>query len=143
MKEPREILLARHRSAQRQLDVIRQAALEEFSQPAAAAPVSPTQPSAATRFTEWLFPLRRHLIGLGLAWVMIALLNLTNSPTAATAQPNTTQNLSSRSLWLALREHQRQLREWTQPSATATATAPPGVPQSMVPPRRSRSATIA
>lgn len=143
MKEPREILLEHHRGAQAQLDGIRQAALEQVSRTAATAaatsPETRAQRLPATRFAEWLLPFRRHLVGLGLAWVLIALLNLLNAPAPAPTQHQASQSLSSRTLWLALREHQRQLREWTQPSAPE----PSGVPQSMVPPRRSRSAVVA
>ena len=134
MKEPREVLLDRHRHVEPQLDRIRCAALEQVREPAPLQPRRPAHFPENLRVTEWLRSWRRHLIGLGLAWALIALLNVIDTPTALPSR-TPSHRFSLREVWLALREHQRQLLEWTD----LQEPKPIRAPHTGVPPRQDKN----
>jgi len=131
MKEPREILLNQHQGAVPQLERIRKSTLAKLRSPADSHP-STVYDAIFARWASWLFPLRRQLVGLGIAWILIAALNLSN--TSGHRSPETKlDHLSPRQVWLALREHQRQLREWIAPAPPKNPNPSKG-PQTFAPP---------
>jgi hypothetical protein len=141
MKDPKEVLLDQHRHAGPQLDRIRQAALASLDETKQAQAMSSTQETGhdhrpiGRRFMEWIHPFRRHVFGLGLAWAFIALLQFVNAPAPSSPQANAQASRSAsslRELLLSLREHQRQLREWTE----VQESKKPAVPQTLAPPPR-------
>lgn len=115
MKTPRELLLEQHQQTVPALDRIRRQALRRLEQPAGSEP------------SGWrsLFTVGRwQLGGLAAAWCLVFLLNASRptdpAPAAAKALP------PSADLMLALREHQRQVRQWIEPAPVAESRPAPG-----------------
>jgi hypothetical protein len=118
MKTPREILLARHRSAESKLDAIRGAVLPRAT------------PPGARFIREFLLPLRWHFAGMSAAWLLVALLNTYQTSPAVTAAD--VPRSSPRQLLVALAENRRRLVEVIDESAIDI----PAAAQPFVPPRR-------
>lgn len=117
MKTPRELLLNQSRDATPALDRIRQRAVARLE----------LQPPAAEEPSAWraLVQLGRwHWAGLGAAWLLVLLLQaaVPSDPTPALAETPP----PPADLMLALREHQRQVRHWTDPDPVAETRPAPG-----------------
>jgi hypothetical protein len=89
-------------------------------------------PQPTSWWREFLRSWRWHLAGMSAAWVVIALLNINESPAPAPAMAKQ-DTASPRQLLTALRENRRQLLEEIDP-AVPEATYGPGT---FVPRRRS------
>ena len=112
MKTPRELLLARHADARPRLDAIRAAVLAELpsTRPSSPSP-SPSPSLRATLWEQLVVAGRPAWVALGVAWVLIFLLNTTSSATAehpvvATASPPSPEVeailTAQRELWVEL-----------------------------------------
>jgi hypothetical protein len=132
MKTPREVLLARHHTAQASLDALRQEVLADLpGKPAAMPADAGARPGVRWSLQEFLRPFRWHLTGLSAAWLLVAILN--SEPTSATTPALASQGTPPpRQLLMAFREHRRQLWELLQPPVAAVPT----VPHASVPRRR-------
>lgn len=115
MKTPREILLERHKTAEPKLDEIRKTVVASVCDRRMR-----NSPAVADRhdsFREFIFSLRWHLAGMGVAWLLIVLLNLNvgHSTTLAAAMP--AAKIPPPQIILAsLRENRREVLEMLQPS---------------------------
>ena len=107
----------------------------EILQAARAAARSPT-PRATSGWRELFLVWRWHLAGMSAVWLLIALLNMTQSSTLAPAMVKQTTP-SANQVLMALRENRRQLLELIEPSPTETSPTLP----SFVPRRRSELAS--
>jgi hypothetical protein len=82
MKTPREVLFARHRDAEPQLDAIREAVVRELRSPCARPQSPPTCPQPSWRaglitlWRELILPSRRIWAGLAAVWLGLGLINL-------------------------------------------------------------------
>jgi hypothetical protein len=101
MKTPREILLARHRAAEPQLDVIRRRTL------AAAAPTAAAEPRwtsilvslCLAPWRELILPSRRIWTGLATVWVALFLINAFQRDAADSAQARRGASPSAMASW--------------------------------------------
>jgi hypothetical protein len=122
MKTPRELLLERHRGAERKLAAVRRAAL---------ATVETREPDGAPMsWREWLRSLRWHAAGLGAAWLFLLLLNLGahRAPEIMAAIPPA-RIPPPQVIMASLRENRRQLSALMEPDAPAAEPQkafPPG-----------------
>jgi hypothetical protein len=115
MKTPREILFERHQAAAPKLDAIRQTAVASVCDRRIAN--SPAVTGLGGNLREFLFSLRWHLAGLGTAWLVIVLLNLSVGHSASLAAAIPRGKIPSPRIILAsLREHRRELLELIQPA---------------------------
>jgi len=132
MKTPREILLKRHQAVAPKLDAIRHEVVGEGRR--VAAPESMVAGTATLPFLiwrEWLYSLRWHLAGLGAAWLVIGLLNLSVGHPASLAAAIPRGKIPSPRIILAsLRENRRELLELIQPVEWREAQ-----PQKSIPPQ--------
>ena len=135
MKTPREVLFARHHTAQTKLDTLRQEVLADLPGKHAAVPAdSGARPAVRWSFREFLRPFRWHLTGLSATWLLVAILN--SEPTTATRPAFTSQGTPPpRQLLMAFREHRRQLWELLQPPVVPALA----VPHAFAPQRQSDS----
>jgi hypothetical protein len=114
MKTPREILLERHHAVESKLDAIRQSALAAVGDRREAD--SPAVTDRRDRWRESLISLRWHLAGLGAAWLVIVLLNLSVGHSVGLAAAIPRGKIPSPQIILAsLRENRRELLELIQP----------------------------
>lgn len=127
MKTPREILLERHRSADRKLNAIREGALAAALRHAPLTRLGGawTPPAAghrilSTLFRELIQPARRIWTGLAASWLLIFLVNLRLSAGA----PPITPSAGSVDFITALRE-QDQMMAWLAQPAEPKAAEPP------------------
>jgi hypothetical protein len=108
MKTPREILFARHQSANLKLDALRR---EVISGLPATGQHRPTE-STASLFTqiwhELIQPCRRIWTGLAAVWLCLIIFNLSQSPSAHPMMANTSSATESAT---AFRDQQRMLNE--------------------------------
>lgn len=119
MKTPREILLARHRAAEPKLDALREGVLADaFATPAPEQRPARTGAFAMglTLWRELILPSRRAWSGLAATWILIALINLTQSrgSHSTTAKP-TQSNMAASFI-----EQQKLLGELLTDRAPAT-----------------------
>ena len=129
MKTLREVLLGRHQAAEPKLDAIRKKVVADMARRTsadAAADSGRMEPfgtsSSPFGWRELLWSLRWHLAGVGVAWVVAALLSIDHTPTPALHV--THRGAPSREqLSAALRENQRQLRELISAPSMESATA--------------------
>jgi hypothetical protein len=103
MKTPREILLKRHGGAEGKLDSARRAALVTLTK---------TPESLGESWRDWLRSFRWHAVGLGAAWLVVALLHADTRhvPEMMAAIPSA-KIPPARVIMTALRENRRQLSE--------------------------------
>jgi hypothetical protein len=112
MKTPRELLLKHHRSAEPELNAIRQAALATVKKT--------TAKVASASLLDFLRPLRWHFAGLGAIWLLIMFLHLdTGRPTAMMAAVPPIKPASPKVIIASLRENRRQLYEMIGPNFDA------------------------
>lgn len=112
MKTPREILIARHRSAEPKLDSIRQNALADAfpREPAARTEASKSPGNFALRaafklWRELILPCRRVWAGLAVAWVLILTVNFATGERPKSLARNSAP--PSPQVVLALKEQER------------------------------------
>ena len=127
MKTLREMLLERHHAMQPKLDALRQETIERLSK---AAPETQARKNVLVAgWRTWVAlirsigPMRTNLACLASAWLLIGFLNFDRPPASVEASvvrrvPSPRQALAS------LQEHRRQLLEWIEPTAGASAAAP-------------------
>jgi hypothetical protein len=127
MKTPREVLFQRHHSAEAKLDRIRNGIVAGLESVPSRQMESP-RPASLLR--SFILPLRWHLAGLSVAWVIVALLNIDRPSDAPTAQQVQTQ---PRHLLTELQENRRQILELVDSPAVEPAAMPPA----FIPRRRS------
>ncbi len=128
MKTVRQLLFERHRSAEPNLDVIRQRVLASLAPDITKGAAEKASPSLGDSLRALLLSLRWHLAGMAAVWLMAALLTMdpSSSPLSASAQRNTP---SPRQFLAALRENRRQLLELIDPpDAESSPARPPSVP---------------
>lgn len=127
MKTPHEVLLQYHRSAEAKLDRIRENVVANLE-------TGPSRevegPRPASFLRNFILPLRWHLAGLSVAWVIVALLNINRPSNAPTAQQVRTQ---PRHLLAELRENRRLIFELVE----APVSEPVPLPPTFIPRRRS------
>jgi len=129
MKTPREILLKRHESAEPELDAIRRSAVAAAGDRRVAD--SPPVTDRRYNLREFILSLRWHLAGMGAAWLVIVLLNLSVGHSASLASAIPRGKIPSPRIILAsLRENRRELLELIQPVEWREAQ-----PQKSVPPQ--------
>ena len=142
MKTLREILLGRHRSAEPQLNAIREEVLREQLQ--AGRPQNRTAASDAGRpwdnfvrrmWLELVWSCRHFWLGLGAVWVVILTLQFLAAEPQASAKSDTTP--LSPSVLAILREQRRLAAELTEPLALPGVDKPSKTPR----PRSDRSRT--
>src|SRR4030095_5360025 len=111
MRNPREILFERHRSAESRLDGVRQIVLASLATPSGReSPRNQVPCSARSSLRELLLSFRWHLAGLSAACLVVLLLNMEPSPTEERSLAK--HNASSpRQLLTALLENRRQIAE--------------------------------
>jgi len=128
MNTPREILLKRHQAAAPKLDAIRESVVATVCDRRT---YSPAVADHRYNWSELLISLRWHLAGLGAAWLVIALLNLSvgHSASLAAAIPRG-KTPSPRIILASLRENRRELLEVIQASDSRTAG-----PRKLIPPQ--------
>jgi hypothetical protein len=121
MKSPREILLGKYKSENSALDEIRRRALaDDASTNSPAVPKDGNWPS----FSELLFRLRWHLVGLTTVWTLIAILSaLAAGPQN---QPHTRALSFAAHRATIARENRRMLDEMLKPVATETSASSSG-----------------
>lgn len=129
MKTPRELLLERHRSMDPKLDAIREHVVAGL-RPTARGP-APT--ATGSLWEKLVMPLRWHLAGLAIVWMVIALLNTEQRAEGETATASSTQELL-----VAMQENRRQLLELTEASLGEPDRPKPAL-QPFVPKRRSEA----
>ena len=134
MKNPREILFERHRSVEPRLDGVRQNVLASVATASGReSPRNPSSPGVQSSLRDLLLPLRWHLAGLSLAWLVVLLLSMEPSPTEERSLAK--QNASPpRQLLTALLENRRQIAELLGSRANTSEAAPE--PPAFVPKRR-------
>ena len=120
MKTPRDILFERHRTAEPKLDAIRQGVVANLSS-------TPTRTlsdnTMAISVRHLLLSLRWHLAGMSAAWLVIVILNMSNS-TPATARITGENIPSPRQILTALQKNRRELLQFSE-SPVAARTALP------------------
>ena len=136
MKTPRELLLARHESAQHKLDALRKAALARLEEDASPilTPANPS-PGPLAQLLVLMRSLRWHLAGMAAVWAIVVLLNadrLSSKPAPSGSAP---QAASSRQLLVALLENRRLLLELMEPSTPEPPSLP--TPHPLLPSHRS------
>jgi hypothetical protein len=127
MKTPREVLFQRHHSAGAKLDRLREkvvAGLETGPYPEVEEP----RPTSFLR--NLILPLRWHLAGLSVAWVIVALLNTDSSSDVAT--PGQVQ-AQPRHLLTEVQENRRRIFELVE----SPPAEPAAIPPNFIPRRRS------
>ena len=142
MKTPRELLLARHKAAEPKLDGIRRSALKEAfglrreAERHAAFALESQVPKAVSslRFAtaiqilwrELIWPCRRTWAGLAVAWIAIAVFNLSH--------PGNQQTIMAKSstppadMRLVMQEQRRVLAEIIGPGFSQSPAEPPRRP---------------
>ena len=143
MKTPREILLTRHTAANARLDAIRAesvraASTRQSSSHGKLVFAGTVFQILTTAFRELIVPARRTWMGLAAAWVVLAVLNFSQSTRHEGIVSKST--LPSAELRLAFQEHQRLLDEILGVRAAAGRSeaprlSPPGRPRSQRTPR--------
>jgi hypothetical protein len=114
MKTPREILLRRHQAASPKLEAIRAGVVAGMAR----------RPASETfSWREMAGSLRWHLAAMSAAWVVVLLLNIDHSPSAAAMVPRAPIS-ESRQIWASLRESRRLLLQYTE----APVVEPPAAP---------------
>ena len=133
MKTPREVLLARHQTADAKLDEIRRAVVADLKPRPAPEP----EISFALKFwRELIWPCRRTWAGVATAWLVIAGFNLSNGGEATVAKSPTTPG----EMRLALQEQQQMLAEIIGSGLSASVAEPPR--RSAPKPRSERSMNL-
>jgi hypothetical protein len=127
MKTPREVLFQRHHSAEAKLDRIREHAVAGLK----VAPSAEVENLPRTSLLRnFIFPLRWHLAGLGVAWLIVVFLNIDR---ASDASPTQQADGEPRHLLAELRENRRQIFELVETPVSEPLAAPP----TFIPRRRS------
>ncbi len=118
MKTPRELFLRQHQDVSPKLDAIRARVIGVMARP--------SEPEPKT-WRDFVGSLRWHLAGWSVAWVVVMILNIDRSPSAA-AMIAREKGTPPEQTWASLRERRRLLLEDNDG---------PGVQSPAVPGRRS------
>jgi len=116
MKTPRDILFARHQTAQPKLEAIRQSAV------AAACERQPQTTATTILQTLWLeliLPSRRVWSGLATVWLLILAVNLTQR------EPSPAGKIATAPAMMSFREQQRWMNELFADRTPAVEAEPP------------------
>jgi len=110
MKTPREILLRHHQAASPKLDAIRAGVLADLA-------------PQTFSWREMALSLRWHVTGLGVAWMVVLLLNM--DPSHGTlAMASRLATAEPRQVWASLRESRRLLLQYTEAPVVETPAVP-------------------
>jgi hypothetical protein len=136
MKTPREVLFQRHHSAEAKLDHLRQHVVAGLATDPSTEVEAPRRTSL---LRNWILPLRWHLAGLSVSWLIVAFLNVDRTADG----PGTQQTHGPpRYLLTELQENRRRIFELVDAPVAEPATIAPNFiprPRSAI---ESRSAVV-
>jgi len=124
MKTPRELLFARHQSAEPKLERIRHKVVQDIESHAPMVCAKESKPQSLFHsFRELLLSSRWHLAGLSAAWLLIGFIN--HEKLAGPSDNSANSLASTQRLLAAMRENRRQIiellgTESVEPAASAT-----------------------
>jgi hypothetical protein len=135
MKNPREVLLSKHQSAQPKLDSLREQIVSRLagaeSQQAHQRPAAHEAPERVG-WLQLLQMLRWHLVGLSAVWALILLLRLSGTEVQSTSVAQLSNEPPPRTTIALLKENRRQIAELGD-----SLSSPPAAPAA---PKSGRSA---
>lgn len=122
MKTPREILFARHRSAEPKLDAIRQQTVAAVCDRRASEKNSTDRYSAIDFWRELIWPCRRPLAGMAALWLVMWVIN--SEMFGARGKVALAHSSLPPAMWQTIEERKRLLAELTQPAGTQPVEPP-------------------
>jgi hypothetical protein len=122
MKTPRDLLFERHRSAESQLDAVRESVLATVRGRQLEQPGATPKPHYTLR--DLFLSCRWHLTAMSAAWLVVLILNVDRSPGAGARQARE-NSTPPRQLMASLQAYHRQLIELLERPAEEPVAVPP------------------